>query len=389
VARWCELAEGPAILLTRTRRSPGARTWVTIEVERPRPDEQRMVWAHELAHSFAELREQPIALLDRLVGTFDLSAARIRSVCASARGQLGHELDDAAALDSVLWQACRVQARPELDAYAQRLEGCWSWSDLRTQPDTLALLHGIANQVRHRALVHEHWGVGGRSRRGQGISVLFSGPSGTGKTMAAEVIGVELGLDVYRVDVSAVVSKYIGETEKNLARVFEAAEGSGVIVLFDEADALFGKRSEVKDSHDRHANVEIGYLLQRMESYRGLAILTTNLREDLDQAFLRRLRCIVEFRHPSLDERRQLWERALAQGAPVANVDVHALANLALTGGQIRNVVLNAAFAAAAACDQCDRIITADRLREAIRQEYQKHDRLLSSGELERLGGHT
>jgi hypothetical protein len=380
LARWCESADGPLLLLTRARRVPGARTWVTIELDRPKSDEQRQVWGRELDAHFPEL-ESPLELVDRLVTTFDLSATRIRSACASARGRLDTSGDTTATPDALLWHACRIQARPDLDAFAQRLDGRSSWADLRVRPETLAILRSICDQVRSRATVHERWGVGTKSRRGQGISVLFSGPSGTGKTMTAEVIGTELELDVYRVDLSAVVSKYIGETEKNLARVFDAAEGSGVILLFDEADALFGKRSEVKDSHDRHANVEIGYLLQRMEAYRGLAILTTNLREDIDQAFLRRLRFIVEFGHPSVEERVELWRLALGQGAPVVDFDLHALARLALTGGQIRNVVMNAAFAAAVRGGPID----AELLREAICQEYQKHGQLLSNADLERL----
>lgn len=384
LARWLEGVEGPVLLLTRQRRAPGARAQVTVELDSPAPLEQRAVWTEALSEHLPEFAA-PDELLDRLISTFNMSSSRITSVCVSARGQLDahatRKPEHEAAPEQLLWRSCRIQARPDLDALAHRLDQRCDWSDFRSHPETLAVLHSICAQVRYRATVYGHWRVGSRSGRGQGISVLFSGPSGTGKTMAAGLIGAALDLDVYRIDLSAVVSKYIGETEKNLGRVFDAAEGSGVVLLFDEADALFGKRTEVKDSHDRHANVETGYLLQRMESYSGLAILTTNLRDDLDAAFLRRLRFIVEFRHPSTAERRELWRLALAQGAPSMPLDEHALAQLDLTGGQIRNVVLNAAFGAAAA----DRPIDGPLLREAITQEYEKHGRLLSNAELDHI----
>src|SRR5690606_22369307 len=182
-------------------------------------------------------------------------------------------------------------------------------------------LREIASQLRHRATVYETWGMGRTIRRGLGISALFSGASGTGKTMAAEVLAAELRLDLYRIDLSQVVSKYIGETEKNLRRVFDAAGASGAILLLDEADALFGKRSEVKDSHDRYANIEVSYLLQRMEAYHGLAILTTNMRNALDPAFLRRLRFVVQFPFPDAEQRAEIWRRIFPSQAPTRDLD--------------------------------------------------------------------
>ncbi|WP_437972155.1 ATP-binding protein [Sorangium sp. So ce260] len=387
LASWLEVSKGPTVLLTRTRRVPGARTWVTLELDPPQPSEQSTLWRSEIESSFANLDAAAIdPVIERLVGTFNLSAGRIRSACADARGMLAARREPRVeggqrSWSDALWHACRIQARPDLDAFAQRLTGGSTFADLCVDPRTATLLGRICDQVRLRGVVHGRWGIGGKSRRGLGIAALFSGASGTGKTMAAEVIGNELCLDVYRVDLSAVVSKYIGETEKNLARVFDAAEGSGVILLFDEADALFGKRTEVKDSHDRHANVEIGYLLQRLEAYHGLAILTTNLREDLDQAFLRRLRFIVEFPHPNANERQLLWKRALRGAVPVAAIDHDALAGLPLTGGQIRNIVINAAFAAATA----DAPIDTERLRDAILHELEKNGQRLSNAELARL----
>src|SRR5207244_2226384 len=211
------------------------------------------------------------------------------------------------------------------------------------------ILRQIAVHVRRRATVYEQWGFAAQSARGLGISALFSGPSGTGKTMAAEVLARELRLDLYRVDLSATVSKYIGETEKNLRRIFDAAEEGGVILLFDEADALFGKRSEVRDSHDRYANIEVGYLLQRMEAYQGLTILTTNLRSALDQSFQRRLRFTINFPFPDASQREAIWRSAFPQATPTRALDHKKLAQLNVTGGNIRNIALNAAFLAAQA----------------------------------------
>jgi SpoVK/Ycf46/Vps4 family AAA+-type ATPase len=221
--------------------------------------------------------------------------------------------------------------------------------------------------------------------RGFGISALFAGVSGTGKTMAAEVIANELRLNLYRIDLSQVVNKYIGETEKNLRRLFDAAEDGGAILFFDEADALFGKRSEVKDSHDRYANIEINYLLQRMESYRGLAILATNLKSALDPAFLRRLRFVVNFQFPSAADRRRLWSKAFMQHEaaqnlprpPLGDLDYDRLATLNLTGGHIHNVALNAAFMAAASGTS----VTMPLILDAARTEYRKLDRPINEAE--------
>jgi SpoVK/Ycf46/Vps4 family AAA+-type ATPase len=202
--------------------------------------------------------------------------------------------------------------------------------------------------VAHRTTVYDSWGFGAISARGLGISALFAGSSGTGKTLAAEVLANALALDLYRIDLSSVVSKYIGETEKNLRRVFDAAEDGGAILFFDEADALFGKRSEVKDSHDRYANIEINYLLQRMESYRGLAVLATNRKGDLDPAFMRRVRFVVNFPFPDTSLRAEIWRRIFPTGTPTDDLDVAKLSRLKVAGGNIRNIALNAAFLAAA-----------------------------------------
>ena len=216
--------------------------------------------------------------------------------------------------------------------------------------------------------MYQTWGFNNRLSRGLGISVLFAGPTGCGKTLAAEVIANELQLDLFRIDLSAVVSKYIGETEKNLRVLFDAAEGGGAILFFDEADALFGKRSEVKDSHDRYANIEINYLLQRMESYAGLAILATNAKSALDQAFLRRLRFVVEFPFPAAAERRKMWEKAFPPQTPTAELNFDRLARLSLTGGNISVIALNAAFQAARA----GTVVTMPIVLDAAKIEFRK-----------------
>src|SRR5690606_16595042 len=196
-----------------------------------------------------------------------------------------------------------------------------------------------------RQKVYFDWGFAGKSSRGLGISALFAGESGTGKTMASEVLANELNLDLYRIDLSQVVNKYIGETEKNLKKIFDAAEGSGAILLFDEADALFGKRSEVKDSHDRYSNIEVSYLLQKMEEYRGLAILTTNMKNALDKAFLRRIRFVVQFPFPDSKMRTEIWKRTFPRETPREELDFLKLGALNIPGGNIRNIAINASFA--------------------------------------------
>ena len=238
-------------------------------------------------------------------------------------------------------------------------------------PATLAELQALVAQVARRAQVHHEWGYGRVLGRATGISALFAGPSGVGKTMAAEAIAKALSLDLYVVDLARVTSKYIGETEKNLRRIFDAAEAGGCVLFFDEADALFGKRSEVKDSHDRYANLEISYLLQRMESFSGLAILATNLKSHLDTAFLRRIRTIVDFAIPDAEVRMALWRRALPPAAPQGGIDFSRLARHELTGGNIATIATNAAFRASAEGVP----IGMAHLAAAMANEFRKLDR--------------
>jgi SpoVK/Ycf46/Vps4 family AAA+-type ATPase len=275
----------------------------------------------------------------------------------------------------------RVAARGGLEGLAERLDSATRFEDLVLPDPVMAQLREIGSQLRLRERVYGEWGFGARGTRGQGIAALFTGDSGTGKTLAAEAIANEAGLDLYRVDLASTVSKYIGETEKNLARLFDAAEASGAVLLFDEADALFGKRSEVKDSHDRYANIEVAYLLQRIETYRGLAILTTNLKSALDRAFLRRLRFVVTFPFPDAALRARIWQRALPPAAPVQGLDFAQLGRIKVAGGSIRNIALGAAFLAAARPGPID----GQCIAAAARAEFAKLERSGADASLEGL----
>jgi hypothetical protein len=378
IARWIEAGTtGPLFLSSRERRGPWQRPVISFDVDKPTSDEQRAIW-----HALVDETQLPMnGHVDRLVNQFDLSTPIILAAYDGALGRLASQADDqqpaADAFAGALWDLCRTQARPQLDDLAQRIEAAASWGDLILPERQIEALREIAVHLRQRSRVYEQWGFASKGKRGQGVTALFAGPSGTGKTMAAEVLAQELQLDLYRIDLSAVVSKYIGETEKNLRRVFDAAEMGGAILLFDEADALFGKRSEVKDSHDRHANIEVSYLLQRMEAYRGLAILTTNLKDALDDAFLRRLRFVIEFPFPSAAERARIWRSVFPAATPTRGLDADKLARLDLAGGNIRNIALNAAFLAA----EADEPVQMRHLLRAARREFAKLEQPLSAAE--------
>ncbi len=349
---------------------PCRREDLRAAVPKPTRTEQRALWQQAVGQAAPELGP----VLEGLAAEFRFSSDEIQRL---ARSVCGGVPDPAEAGAALLWRACRGHHRSQLGNLAQRIESAACWDDLilpEAQQDTL---RRIASQVQHRLTVYEHWGFASQGNRGLGISVLFAGESGTGKTMAAEVLARELQLDLYRINLAAVVSKYIGETEKNLAQVFEAAEDSGAILLFDEADALFGKRSEVKDSHDRHANIEVSYLLQRMESYRGLAILTTNQKDALDAAFQRRLRFVVSFPFPDAEQRAAIWRRVFPAGTPLDGVDPNQLARLQMAGGNIRNIALAAAFLAAEAGTP----VGMEQLLAAAQSEASKRERPLAAAE--------
>ncbi|CAM5691432.1 AAA+ ATPase domain-containing protein OS=Streptomyces violarus OX=67380 GN=FHS41_004946 PE=4 SV=1 [Streptomyces violarus] len=295
----------------RSDRPHGTR----VSVPRLDDDEQLDLWAD----AFQGVADLDDGELRSLVAQFQLPPHIVRSAAATVRRELPYEDE----LDAVqlAWRAGLDEARMGMDELGRRVEPQAGWDDLVLHERQTSVLREIVAHVRQRATVHQEWGFAQTLRRGLGVTALFAGGSGTGKTLAAEVMAKELGLDLFVIDLSQVVSKYIGETEKNLRRVFDAAEAGGALLLFDEADALFGKRSEVKDSHDRYANLEVSYLLMRMEAYRGLAVLTTNMKKALDNAFLRRIRFVVDFPFPAEHERAEIWRRVLPPQAPVKDLN--------------------------------------------------------------------
>jgi ATPase family associated with various cellular activities (AAA) len=372
INRLIDTLNSPLMISSVERRAARHKPILSFDVSKPSAAEQKQLWEQALNGS-------PITLnghVGELVSQFNLNLQKVRAATAEATTQLsGNESTD---FGQALWDACRRQARSRLDDLAQRIEPVAGWDDLVLPVPQLQTLREIAVHVRRRMTVYESWGFASKGMRGLGISALFSGVSGTGKTMAAEVLAKELRLDLYRIDLSAVVSKYIGETEKNLRRVFDAAEEGGAVLLFDEADALFGKRTEVKDSHDRYANIEVSYLLQRMEAYRGLAILTTNLKSSLDTAFLRRIRFIITFPFPDLEQRAEIWRRIFPLQTPTQALDFARLARLNVPGGNIRNIAMNAAFLAADA----DEPVGMAHLLRAAQSEYSKLERSLTDAEV-------
>src|ERR1043165_1353027 len=343
-----------------------------VQVKKPTPVEQCEAWRSVLAAIDPD-SDMP----DTLAGQFSLNLSEIKSIGALV------DTSSSAPVGQQLWSACRDLSRVSLDSLAQRLEPKATWDDLVLADEPMNLMRQIASQIRDRHKVYDEWGFARTMNRGFGISALFSGESGTGKTMAAEVIATDLQLNLYRIDLSAVVSKYIGETEKNLRRLFDAAECGGAILFFDEADALFGKRSEVKDSHDRYANIEINYLLQRMEAFGGLAILATNMKAALDTAFSRRLRFVVNFPFPGVKERKLIWQKALPPQTPQRDLDYDRLARLNLSGGNIHSIALNAAFLAA----PDGQVVTMSILTVAARAELKKLDKGFSETEWRAIGG--
>src|SRR5471032_46711 len=361
------------IMLSLQRRRTRGSAMLTFEIAKPSLEEQQHLWHQALGEDAAEVA----AHIPALAFQFNLNAPDIRSACAQARSQR-RPGDSAHQFSERLWHSCRLQARLRLDELVQRIEPRAAWDDLVLPDAQRQTLRDILVQVRERPTVYQQWGFAGQGTRGLGLVALFAGSSGTGKTMAAEVLASTLKLDLYRVDLSAVVSKYIGETEKNLRLVFDAAEAGGAILLFDEADALFGKRTEVKDSHDRHANIEVSYLLQRIEAYPGLAILTSNLKESLDTAFLRRLRFIVQFPFPDRQHRHEIWRRSFPKATPLQSLNYERLANLNIAGGNIRNVALHAAFLAA----HGRRPVDMNDVLAAARNEYEKLERSLTDAEI-------
>ena len=375
LSRFLARCDHPLFLLgTRETWPRLGRANLPLDIARPTAAEQHAAWKKALGEAAPD---SPALLASQ----FNLNLPAIQRIGMGAINQAS-TLDPAAGdkntLADRLWDACQVSVRPRLDMLAQRLDPRATWNDLVLPDEEINMLHQLAEQVGQRSKVYEEWGFASKMNRGLGINALFAGESGTGKTMAAEVIANSLRLNLYRIDLSAVVSKYIGETEKNLRRLFDAADDGGAILFFDEADALFGKRSEVKDSHDRYANIEINYLLQRMEAYRGIAILATNMKSALDTAFMRRLRFIVNFPFPGPTERKLIWQKVFPLNTPLnEGLDYDRLARFNLTGGSIHNIALNAAFLAA----QAGTPVTVQFILNAARAEFRKLERPINEAE--------
>ena len=349
---------------------PFERGATRIDVGAPTFDDRVELWRAELG-----TRAKGVAI-ERLAAHFKLGPEAIHEASRQSEPIAAN-----AQLEPSLWSTCRAFARPRMAELAQRVEPRAALEQVILPDTQRTMLSALVSQVRARARVHHGWGFDAQSGRGTGTAAVFAGPSGTGKTMAAEALANALGLDLYRIDLSAVVSKYIGETEENLRKVFDAAEAGGTVLLFDEADALFGKRTEVKDSHDRHANIEVSYLLQRMEAYAGLAILTTNMRKAIDDAFLRRVQFIIDFPFPDVPQRERIWAGIFPPAAPLGALDLGKLAKLAVAGGNISSIARNAAYLAADSVDPDPRI-EMTHLLAAARIEYAKLGRSLPPAEI-------
>jgi SpoVK/Ycf46/Vps4 family AAA+-type ATPase len=367
-----------------------------IRVEFPRPTyaERVGLWAasldghapHEAGVSLGPLAEK-----------FRFSGGQIRDAVATARNLARwRDPEHGRVTMADLYAASRLQSNRKLAALARKITPHYTWDDIVLPPDRMRQLREICNYVKYRAQVYDDWGFDSKLSLGKGLAVLFAGPSGTGKTMAAEVMAHELSLDLYKIDLSTIVSKYIGETEKNLARVFAEAEASNAILFFDEADALFGKRSEVRDSHDRYANIEISYLLQKMEEYEGVVILATNLHKNMDDAFVRRMHFSVEFPFPTAPYRRRIWEGIWPGDTPRdPELDLDFMARrFEMAGGNIRNIALAAAFLAADECaahpsdnDGCGKVVDMTHLVRATQREYQKMGKVVVEGDFGEYAG--
>jgi len=362
-----------------------ALPFVRVEFPRPTYAERVQLWAVSLDGSTPRGADVD---LRALANKFRFSGGQIRDVAATARNLARwRDPENGQVTRADLYAASRLQSNRKLATLAHKIKPHYTWDDIVLPPDRRQQLREICNYVKYHAQVYDEWGFDRKLSLGKGLNVLFAGPSGTGKTMAAEIMANELGLDLYKIDLSTVVSKYIGETEKNLARIFAEAETSNAVLFFDEADALFGKRSEVRDSHDRYANIEISYLLQKMEEYEGITILATNLRQNMDDAFVRRLAFTVPFPFPEEEDRLRIWEGIWPSETPRADdLDLPFMARqFKLAGGNIKNIALAAAFLAAGD----GQVVGMDHLIWATKREYQKMGKAVVGREFGEYAGYV
>jgi len=364
---------GPSFLTGTTPWEPGLEgppAFLAVEFPPPGYAARLQLWTRALEGA---LSPEAAGELPVVAGQFRFTAGDIRAASMAARGRARWRQGAPGPVSpEELFAASRARSNSRLSELASRVRRVYAWDDIVLPADAVSQLRELCAQARHRARVLEQWGFDRKLSLGKGVAAVFSGPSGTGKTMAAEILAGELGLELYKVDLSRVISKYIGETEKSLSRIFTEAETSNAILFFDEADALFGKRSEVKDAHDRYANVETGYLLQRMEEYQGITILATNLRRNMDDAFLRRLAFAISFPFPEETERLRIWRGVWPTEVPRGELDLEFMARqFKLAGGNIKNIAVAAAFLAA----DRDEPVGMAHLIGATRREFQKQGR--------------
>jgi len=353
--------------------SPDLPPFIRIEFPRPNYAGRLLFWERSLGSAPAEVDVAALA------NKFRFTGGQIRDAAVTARNlALRRDPQHVSLAMADLLEACRLQSNRKLTQLATSIKPHYLWTDIVLPADKLRQLREVCNAAEYRSIVYDEWGFDNKLSLGKGLSLLFAGPSGTGKTMAAEILARELGLDLYKIDLSTVISKYIGETEKNLSRIFTEAATSNAVLFFDEADALFGKRSEVRDSHDRYANIEINYLLQRMEEYEGTVILATNLRKNMDDAFVRRIQFTIEFPFPNFDQRLAIWQRVWPVRTPREDLDIDFMARrFEIAGGNIRNIALSAAFLGA----EDGGCVRMKHLIRATWQEYQKMGKVIVDGE--------
>jgi SpoVK/Ycf46/Vps4 family AAA+-type ATPase len=346
-----------------------------LQLNLPGYTERQQIWEKQLGAAAVGLN------LEGLSSRFKLSRGQIVAAAASARNAAAWRGETAPSLAD-LEGACRRHSTTRLSNLARKIKPLYRWEDIVLPADPAQMLKEIVQQVRNRSLVYEKWGFDGKLSYGKGLNIIFAGPSGTGKTMSAEIIAGELQMDLYKIDLSNMVSKYIGETEKNLERIFNEAGESNAILFFDEADSIFGKRSEVKDAHDRYANIETGYLLQKMEEYDGIVILATNLRKNLDEAFVRRMHFMIEYPFPEEEDRLKIWQRSFPRDVPMGKtVDLQFMARqFKVAGGNIKNICLASAFLAAGDVEQpAEALVEMHHLIRATRREFQKMGKLCTA----------